>query len=256
MLTDPRISACIVLYHSGAQVINTVKCIQKATVPVELYIVDNSPDEPTASVIQSMCPQAMVISEKRNLGFGRGNNEVIPMLHSKYHLLINPDITFEPDLIERMVAFMDAHKDIAILTPRVFNPDGTEQFLPKKQPSVHYLISGKLSRFGGKFLQWREEYTCQNENITKPVEVGFATGCFLLIRTHLFYQLKGFDPQFFLYQEDSDLTIRAAKLGKVVYHPDMHVTHAWKRENTRTLHGMARHFASTMKFFRKWGWRW
>ena len=65
----------------------------------------------------------------------------------------------------------------------------------------------------------------------------FATGCFLLIRTSVFQKLEGFDPRFFLYQEDSDLSRRVLEqnLGSIVYHPDMTVTHRWARENTRTF---------------------
>lgn len=257
MLTDPRVSACLVLYHSGAQVINAVKCIQASTIPVELYIVDNSPAEPTARVIQTMCPQAMVLSQQKNLGFGRANNAVIPHLRSQYHLLINPDVTFEPDLIERMVAFMDEHKDVNVLTPRVFNPDGTEQFLPRRQPTVRYLLGGRLGKFNGRFRQWREEYTMQNERITAPVEVRYATGCFLLIRTPIFYQMHGFDERFFLYHEDSDLSRRVVEFyPKLVYHPDMHVTHAWHRDSSHRFKPLMQHVISTFKFFTKWGWRW
>ena len=54
---------------------------------------------------------------------------------------------------------MEAHPNIAILTPRVLNEDGTEQYLPKKRISVHYLLSGLLERFGGVFRRWRDEFT-------------------------------------------------------------------------------------------------
>ena len=136
------------------------------------------------------------------------------------------------------------------------NADGTEQFLLKYTPTLHYLLGGKLQSRGQVFDRWRREYTMQDEEITQPIEVGFATGCFLLIRTQYFRELKGFDPRFFLYMEDSDLTLRAARLGKVVFHPDMRITHAWKRENTRTHRGTRAMMRSTFKFFMKWGWKW
>ena len=60
----------------------------------------------------------------------------------------------------------------------------------------------------------------------------------------------------FLYQEDSDLSRRAEQLGDIVYHPDMVVTHAWARENTRTLRGNLRQVRSICQYFHKWGWKW
>lgn len=256
MLTDPKVSACIVLYHAPSIVLDTVQCLKDSDLPITLYVVDNSPEDPMAERIRWACPGAVVLPQSRNLGFGRGHNVVLPMLKSRYHLLVNPDVTFSPTLITQMTNYMDAHPEISILTPRVFNQDGTEQFLPKHQPTLRYLLGGRLEALGGCFRRWRREYTMAEENLAAPTAVGFATGCFLLIRTSVFRQLKGFDPRFFLYQEDSDLSRRAMEIGPIVYHPEMCITHAWARENTKTLKGNLRQVASIIKFFTKWGWRW
>lgn len=317
MLTDPKISACIVLYHSGDQALQAVRCFQDATVPVSLFVVDNSPDEPTASRVKLQDPDAQIIPMKKNIGYGRGNNAVLNLLKSRYHLICNPDVTFDPDLPERMAAYMDAHDDIVILSPRAFNPDGSEQFLPRRRPSVRYLLGGRRALRGDRVMakakataaraaaaeeeavaawkankeggglgsllhanrlelrqtllsrraarlqaranhlrHWRDEYTLADTLPTAPTEVQFATGCFLMIRTHIFYRMKGFDPRYFLYHEDSDLSLGALKYGKVVYHPDMHITHAWRRASSRSLKAALTHALSTVKFFHKWGWKW
>ena len=249
-----RISACMVLYHSGDQAVQAIRCLQESDVEVVTYVVDNSPREDTAKRLLWMCPGIEYIPMERNVGFGRANNQVLRRLDSDYHLLLNPDVTFPPDLLRRMVTYMEQNPGAAILTPRVFNPDGTEQFLPKKQPTVRYLLSGLLNRIGlGRGL--RAEYTMAYASPTVPVSVQFATGCFLLIRTAVFKRLNGFDERFFLYQEDSDLSRRAMQEGEIIYHPEMVVTHAWARENTRSLKGIAHQIRSVFRFFGKWGWR-
>lgn len=256
MLTDPKVSACIVLYHSPDTVLDTVQCLMDSDLPIDLYVVDNSPEDPMAERIRWQCPGAHILPQTSNLGFGRANNVALPLLKSRYHIMVNPDVTFPPDLISRMVAYMDAHPEITILTPRVFNHDGTEQFLPKMQPTIKYLLGGRLEKLGGPFRRWRCEFTLADQDVATPISVGFATGCFLMIRTSVFRQLKGFDPRFFLYQEDSDLSRRAMGIGPIVYHPEMCITHAWARENTRTLKGNLRQVTSIFKFFMKWGWKW
>lgn len=317
MLTDPKISACVVLYHHGDQALQTVRCFQDATVPVSLFIVDNSPADTTASRIALQDPDAQIIPMKKNVGYGQGNNAVLNLLKSRYHVICNPDVTFDPDLIERMAAFMDAHDDIVILSPRVFNTDGTEQFLPRRRPTVRYLLGGFRARRGDRVMAraeaagaqadkaeeeaaaawkankekgglrsllhanrlefrqsrlsrrsarlkaraahlraWRDEYTLADILPTQPTEVQFATGCFMMIRTHIFYRMKGFDRRYFLYHEDSDLSLSALKYGKVVYHPDMHITHAWHRDSSHCLRAAFTHAVSSVRFFRKWGWKW
>lgn len=255
-MSKPRISACMVLYHAGDEALAAVDCLEKSDIPVEVYLVDNTPGDDTAQRIRWAHPGVHVLPQQKNLGFSRGNNVVLDRLDSEYHLLINPDVTFEPDLLPNMVRYMDEHPNAVILTPRVLNADGSEQFLPKKLPTVHYLLSGFLERLGKPFTTWRAEYTMAGQRVNAPVKVHFATGCFLLIRTETFRKLHGFDERFFLYQEDSDLSRRAGMLGPIIYHPQMCVTHAWARENTRTLRGVMRQVRSIIQYFIKWGVSW
>ena len=252
------LSACIVLYHCGDELTHALRCIQNADLEVDVYLADNTPEDLTAEKMEWLFPGVTVLSQKGNIGFGRANNAVLPLLQSKYHLIMNPDVTFPPDLLSRMTAYMEAHPNIAILTPRVLNEDGSEQFLPKKRISVHYLLGGLLESRGGIFRRWRGEFTLADMDVRSPIPVEFATGCFLFIRTSVFLRLKGFDPRFFLYQEDSDLSRRILdqNLGSIVYHPDMQVTHRWARENTRTMKGRLRQIHSVFKYFRKWGITW
>mgnify|MGYP001072697918 CR=1 FL=1 len=236
----PRVSACVVLYRSGEQALETLQCLEASRPRPEIFVVDNHSGDGLAARVAERFPDIRLLPQAENLGFGRGNNVVLPLLHSEYHLLCNPDVTFPPELLDRMTAWMDAHPEAVILTPRVMNQDGTEQFLPKGEITVRHLLGGRLERLGGCFRRWRREFTLADARVTGPRKVHFATGCFLLIRTEAFRTLRGFDPRFFLYQEDSDLSRRAEQLGDIVYHPDMVVTHAWARENTRTLRGNLR----------------
>ena len=251
-----RISACMVLYHQHEEALKAVDCIAASTEAVDTFIVDNSPGDDTADRIRWAHPGVTVLPQEKNIGFGRANNLVLPKLQSDYHLIVNPDVTFAPDLLTEMVAYMDRNPNVVILTPRVLNPDGTEQFLPKKQPTVRYLLSGLTEQWGGIFRKWRRDFTMADQIVTQPVRVGFATGCFLLIRTEAFRRLKGFDERFFLYQEDSDLSRRAQELGPIIYHPDMIVTHLWKRDNVHSAKGRRQQIRSIIKFFHKWGVAW
>ena len=252
------LSVCIVLYHCGDELTQALRCIQNADLEADVYLADNSPEDLTADKMQWLFPGVNVLPQKSNIGYGRANNAVLPLLNSRYHLVMNPDVTFDPFLLSRMVRYMDEHPNIAILTPRVLNEDGTEQFLPRKRISVHYLLGGLLENFGGIFRRWRNEFTLADTEVLHSFPVEFATGCFLMIRTDVFRRLNGFDPRFFMYQEDADLSRRVLEehLGSIVYHPGMTITHLWSRENTRTLKGCLRQIRSVFKYFLKWGVAW
>ena len=149
MIDDPRISACMVLYNTpSATVQRSVGCLIRSTERIRLYVVDNSNQDTVQKIIYNMDPSTVFFPQKKNIGYGRANNVVLPHLTSTYHIILNPDITFEPDLVSRMADYMDAHHDIIILSPRVFFPNGEEQHLPHRRPTVRYLLGGPLEKFG------------------------------------------------------------------------------------------------------------
>lgn len=260
MHLGPQISASMVLYHSGEQALDAIKCIKRSREKIALVIVDNSPKDVTSRTIAAMYendPDVTYIANKKNCGFGAAHNQAVQHVKSKYHILINPDVTFAPELPGRMAEYLETMPEVTILSPRVMNTDGTQQYVPRRQPTVRYILGGKLGKRYKKCRAWREEYTMENVEFDGPTEIEFATGCFLMIRTHAFRALRGFDPKFFLYMEDCDLSRRAAqKCGKVVYHPDMVVTHAWARASMHSTRALMRHLRSAFKYFMKWGWEW
>lgn len=251
---DKKISMSIVTYNSMGDIDKVMKSASENDMleDTEVYVVDNASHDGAAEYVKQKYPFSKVISLQRNIGFGQGHNSVLPFLKSKYHIIINPDISFGPDVIARMAEFMDTHPEISILTPKVMNDDGSEQFLPKKYANIKYLIGGRLERFGGIFEKWRAEYTMRGESVTQPIEIDCCTGCFMFCRTEALLASGGFDRRYFLYFEDADLTREMKKQGKTIYAPQFTVTHSWKRENGKTFKGFIFALVSSLKFMWKW----
>jgi GT2 family glycosyltransferase len=252
-----RISACVVTYNSCYEVFDALASLEAAALemPMSVYVTDNASADGTCEWISKAFPFIRVIENSKNRGYGAAHNAVLPLLDSEYHLIMNPDIVFKPETLKRMADYLTDHPEAVIATPRVLNADGTEQRLPKQQPTLRYLAGGVLRRFGKVFDKWRAVYTGARMDLTRPAEVAFATGCFMLIRTRVFVKLKGFDESFFLYMEDSDLSRRAMNEGRIIYCPDCTVTHHWKRASHRNWRAGAAHIRSALRFFLKWGWR-
>lgn len=247
-----KISTCIVTYNSLSEVKAALDSLRDTG--ADIYIADNASQDGTAEMIERDYPAAHLLRGE-NGGFGAGHNRALKAVDSTYHVIMNPDVTIEKDLLEKMAAFMDEHPEVALLSPRVISTDGTEQFLPKKRPSLHYLAAGMLEKYGWPFTAWRRVYTGQNMDLTQPLEIDFATGCFMFVRTDVLKKIGGFDERFFMYMEDVDLTLRVKKEGKVLYHPDFTVTHAWKRESHSNPKLKKMHMDSIKLFFKKWGLR-
>lgn len=253
IFTEPILSACIVLHHSGMRVLHAVQCFQESDIELELHVVDNSPGGTLGMHLQWQCPGVQYYPQRKDLGFGGGNNFVIPNLRSQYHLICHPDVSFDERLLSNMVAYMERNKSCAILTPRFVNAEGNEQFMPRRAPTFRYLLGRAFAKLGGPFKAWREEYTLADAEIRTPTSVEVASGCFMLIRTSALRQLKGFDPAYFLTHADSDLSRRALEVGTIVYHPEMVVTHD-KQVKSRNLPEILMRMGNAIRYLNKWGW--
>ena len=162
------------------------------------------------------------------------------------HMLITPsgvpprDIT--PDLIARIPL------------------NGSDEWEGKLAPSVEWhfhrdlLLARQLApRFGGVMQKADEHYTMQDEDLTIPRPIEFCTGSFAAIRTDVFKTIGGFDPEYFMYVEDADLTQRALRQGLVYLLPQFTATHAWHRDPMRDAGKFKMQLKSMGRYFKKWG---
>jgi hypothetical protein len=249
-----RVSGSIVTYNNSDIICGCIESLLRETkgVDFKLYVVDNHSADHTAELIKSRFPQVKVLPQEHNYGFGHGHNLVMSYVDSEYHAVINPDIYVEGDVITALTEMMAKNPEVIMATPKILNEDGTEQFLPKKDPAIRYVI---LSKFK-PFRHYREEYTRQWEEDGTPMDIEMCTGCFFVIRTESFKKLNGFDSRYFMYCEDADLSRRARESGKIVFWPYVCATHKWSRANTRSAKGVVRFLTSLLKYFLRWGVNW
>lgn len=246
------LSVSIVTHNSG----NELHCILDSLknshgIDFSVTVIDNNSTDNSVSAVRSSGLNCELICLKKNTGYGTANNIAIRKSDARYHLIVNPDIKFGPQLLKACAEFMDTNPDVAIVTPKLLNPDGSEQYTPKKRPRIPYLAAGFIENHTGKIMRLRSEYTLRGQIVNDPVEIDFCAGCFMFCRTSMLKACGGFDERFFLYFDDADLTLRIQEQGKTVYAPALVITHIWKRENQKAA-GILHELASMTRFFRKW----
>lgn len=249
-----KASLCIVTYNNKDNISAALGSVFEHTRGAELdvYIVDNASSDGTPDIVEKNFPQAMVIRNSKNMGFGAGHNAVIDMLHSDHHFIVNPDILLTSDTVSEMCEFLQENPDIVMAVPKFVYENGEEQFTPKLTPTVKYMLGGRLERFGGVFRKWRREYTFADRNLTEVTDVGFCSGCFIAVKTDIFKKVGGFDERYFLYSEDADLTRMAQRYGRTVYAPRFSVVHLWERAYMKSRKYFFIQLSSMFKYFWKW----
>lgn len=167
---------------------------------------------------------------------------------------MNPDIEIK-DLVGfiKAINFMVINNGVVLLSPLVRNKsDGNIQMLNRKEPTIFDLF---IRFIGHNFFRKRQAEFVKKEHGYDHIQIDEnATGSFMIIRTNSFRKIGGFDTDFFMYFEDTDLTKRLAKEGKVIFFPYFEVIHGWKRDN-HTLKGIEPMLKSMFMYFNKWGWK-
>lgn len=249
-----KITASIVTYNNANEILKVLKSLTDLRISgFHIIVVDNASIDETKKLVVENYPFVELISLPKNIGFGAGHNIALERIESDYHIFINPDITVEPGQISKMIDFLEEHKDVVILTPKVLNNDGSEQFLPKVFPKFRYVISGKFENKCRICYKWRSQYTFRDRKILQPIEIQYSTGCFMVCRTDALRKVGGFDERYFLHFEDADLTRRMMQQGKIIYYPYVHVTHEWQRDNIKNRKIGKIALQSLFKYYRKWG---
>lgn len=168
-----------------------------------------------------------VLQSGRNGGFGAGNNAALRVPLSQpadYALIINPDAFAEPDMIRKMRDYLNAHPNIGLLGCRVVGEDGEHH-------DTHFRFPGLGSELEDAARTGPISRLLASSIITLPMPrtpsgVDWVVGASLMIRSKVLAQIGGFDEGFFLYFEETDLCLRAARAGwPTHYLPDAQIVH-------------------------------
>lgn len=247
----------MVLYNTPAsQVVRLLRCIQRSSVPLHLYVVDNSPNPKLPSYLN--LPSVTYLRAPSNNGYGAGHNIALRQVldRAEFHFVLNPDISFEPAELGKLLDFIRSDPAIGQLMPRVTYPDGSLQHLCKLLPTPADLF---LRRFGYGSLKnlartRTERLELRHSGYDKVMDVPYLSGCFMLFRTSALREVGLFDERFFMYPEDIDMTRRMHARFRTVFFPDATVIHDHAKESYGSFRALAVHIWNSIKYFNKWGW--
>ncbi|MGR2661899.1 glycosyltransferase [Chromobacterium haemolyticum] len=244
-----KITASLVLFNNPIlQIQGLLRSLADSILPVHLIVQDNSPTPKLSNIFQ----QHEYYHVGRNIGFGAAHNRAISNISSDYHLVLNPDIIFQPDTVSRLILPMQNDFGIAACSPLVHYPDGQLQRLNKLLPTPGNLFARRFLPFWARYLDF--EYEMQWFKYDRQIDLPCASGCFLAVRSEILKRVKGFDERFFMYLEDIDLTRRISQHGRIVFNPDASVVHEFGKASYKNTRLMLIHMQSAMRYFNKWGW--
>jgi len=250
---DTLVAALVHARHAGA--------LQHA----RIYLVDNQAASSTsvfAAQLADACKEfpwieKEIIAGQGNIGFGRANNLAISHCTDfDFHVVLNPDVKLAEDALTNALRYVQQHADCAMVSPVATSPDGQPLYLVKRLPDFFTLA---LRGFAPAWLRchfqqrldWYERRETPFDAELNDVQI--ASGCFMFIRRTALDRTGGFDPAYFLYFEDFDLSYRISTFASIARVADVRIVHAGGSAAAKGLRHVWLFVRSALRFHRKHG---
>jgi GT2 family glycosyltransferase len=223
---DVDLSVIVVNYNTRHLLREMMDTLQRAAtgLSLQIIVIDNASRDGSAEYIRDTWPQVTLIANTVNVGFGRANNQALPLLRGRDVLLLNTDAFVAEDSLQVALRYLHAHADCGIVGVRLTDRDG------RVQPSCRYfptpwnaflVTTGLFKVFTGTQLMDDVDWDDR-----RNAECDWVPGAFFLMRRALIDQVGMFDPRYFLYSEEVDLCRTTKAAGwKVLYCADTNVIH-------------------------------
>lgn len=174
-----------------------------------IYVADNGSTDGSVEMLKRDYPNVKLLEFDKNYGFTGGYNRALSQIEAEFYVLINSDIRVSSEWLDTILDFMDNHPEAGICMPKILSEAQHEQF------EYAGACGGFIDRFGYPFCRGRilsnvEDDMGQYDN---PMEIFWASGACMVVRSHIYNQLGGLDESFFAHMEEIDFCWRAKLMG-------------------------------------------
>jgi GT2 family glycosyltransferase len=216
----PGISFVIVTYNSLETIRECLASVfAQETKPLEVIVVDNASADATPDFVGAQFPDAVVIRNDYNAGFGVANNTAARIARGEIVAMVNPDASLDPRWSTEITRVIENSPKCAAAEGKLLLADRPE-FINCAGSSINLLGFGCMNHYGEPATTATEERV-----------VGYASGAAFAIKRQIFLSVDGFDQSYFLYHDDVDLGLRVREAGwQINYAPRAIAYHHYKPE--------------------------
>ena len=221
------VSVIYVNYNTKDLLLNSISSVFEKTegVSYEIIVVDNASSDGSVQLLSDKYGDKITILEAGgNLGFGRANNLGIGRVRGKYIFLLNPDTLLINNAIKILFDFLEQNPKTGIAGGNLYYSNGrpAHSFARKLRKKKESAVINILLTVKYRLMRRRPDFNYKDKNI----KVGYVTGADMMIRKVALLDSGLFDPDFFMYAEDIELSVRLTEKGWASYSvPAARITH-------------------------------
>ena len=214
------ISVVIVNYNTCQLTCRCLDSIIELTkgVQYEVIVVDNDSQKDESKQVLSQYPGIQYIQSETNLGFGKANNLGFSYATGRYILFLNSDTYLLNDALSAFVREMDKLPDYAACAGApLLAEDGSANQSYAPMPTLKWYAKAVLGIYVKPFVRKRSVGNGNPTPQALPMEVPYVIGADLCVRREVIEQCGLFDPDFFMYYEESEMQNRYQRHGYKSY---------------------------------------
>ncbi|MFY0483059.1 glycosyltransferase family 2 protein [Flavobacterium sp. PLA-1-15] len=177
-----------------------------------VYVADNASTDTSVEFVKANFPSVKIVINKENYGFAKGYNEALKHIDADVYALVNSDIEVTENWLLPIIEKFNNEPNTAVIQPKILDYKNKEYF------EYAGAGGGFLDRFGFPFCRGRIFDTIEKDNgqYDDDTEIFWASGACFFIRKEVFWELNGFDDDFFAHQEEIDLCWRIFNAGHTI----------------------------------------
>ncbi len=221
---DKKVAVVILNWNGAAWLEKFLPSVVKHS-PMEVadvIVADNGSTDASLTLLQYHFPTVQVIRFDKNYGFAEGYNLSIAQLSHPYTVLLNSDVEVTDGWLDAPLDLLEKDPTVAAVQPKIIAERERSRF------EYAGASGGFMDKYGYPFCRGRLFATIEKDKgqYDSPIDVLWATGACLFIRTDVYKAVGGLDATFFAHQEEIDMCWRMRNRGwrlvctpqSVVYH--------------------------------------
>ncbi len=252
---DPvDISIVVVSYNTQALLRSCIQTIYdyRDDLEVQVLVVDNASSDGSADMIAAEFPEAVLIRNTVNVGFGRANNQALRIATGEHILLLNSDTELSPHALKECIGYLKQNPKIGMLTCKLVMANGSLDPACRRTFPTPFVALCRLLGLSSIFPKSKlfARYNLTYLDPDETYEVDAIVGAFMLMPREAFLEVGLLDEVFFMYGEDLDWCYRFRQAGYgIVYYPKVHILHLKGASSKKRPVWIIREFHRAMKLF-------
>lgn len=179
---------------------------------VEIYVADNASTDNSVSFVKKNFPSIKIVQNKTNGGYAKGYNDALKHVNADVFALVNSDIEVTENWLNPIISIFENEPKTAIVQPKILDYKNKNLF------EYAGAAGGFIDKLGYPYCRGRifSNLETDNEQYNDTIEIFWASGACLFIRSEVFNTLNGFDEDYFAHQEEIDLCWRAKNMDHLI----------------------------------------